>query len=155
MDNVMTRLVELREAIPGEERSMIVQAILDEHPQGDIAKASGRSRERIRMVFQEWATEHGHRCAPHKSHRMTCGAYERLRARSTDHCECCGVAPEETKAGYLVIDHEQGTTRVRGLVCHSCNSKVGAGDCWLKHPLLRGNRPHTPQELEYLALPAF
>lgn len=36
-------------------------------------------------------------------------------------CDCCGL--EYSKR--LVTDHEHGTTNIRGLLCHSCNTGIG------------------------------
>ena len=68
------------------------------------------------------------RCATHRMYEMDCAEFEALRTRSADHCEACGIAAEETILGRLIIDHDHryGNAAVRGLICSSCNSLLGA-----------------------------
>lgn len=68
------------------------------------------------------------RCSTHLLYEMDCAEFEALRTRSADHCEACGIAAEETASGQFVIDHDHryGNAAVRGLICSSCNSLLGA-----------------------------
>lgn len=68
----------------------------------------------------------GKTCHHFVFHGLTCDEYDALRARANGHCEICGVAEEETRSGYLVVDHceEQGLHLVRGMLCHYCNNVV-------------------------------
>jgi hypothetical protein len=61
-------------------------------------------------------------------YEMECAEFEALCSRAADCCEACGIPAETTKVGRLVIDHDHryGNIAVRGLLCHSCNSLIGA-----------------------------
>ena len=39
----------------------------------------------------------------------------------TDHCDICGVTLVKKKC----IDHDHGTEKVRGVLCHNCNTALG------------------------------
>ena len=58
-------------------------------------------------------------------YRLTPADYQRLLKRAGGRCEVCGSlcdAPE--------IDHCHGTGKVRGLVCHPCNIRIGHLEQW-------------------------
>lgn len=58
----------------------------------------------------------------HRQHayRLTNGQYRALRAAQTNSCAICHSAEKR-----LVIDHDHATDKVRGLLCDSCNARVG------------------------------
>lgn len=68
----------------------------------------------------------GKTCRHYSIYRLTCDAYDALRARAGGNCEICGIAEEEAPRGGLVIDHFRGrrTTVIRGLICTKCNGSV-------------------------------
>jgi len=55
--------------------------------------------------------------------------YERLLAEQGGVCRICGqTEPRERTGGvpkYLAVDHDHQTGRIRGLLCHRCNSLLG------------------------------
>lgn len=59
--------------------------------------------------------------------------YDQMRMLAFDCCSLCGaVSPgrdspdKKWKAGHWNVDHDHKTGRVRGLLCHTCNVRVGA-----------------------------
>jgi hypothetical protein len=65
----------------------------------------------------------------HRVYQLECDDYDRLVARAGGKCQICGTAPEQTKHGFLVIDHDDavGQWAVRGLLCSTCNSALPMG----------------------------
>ncbi len=54
-----------------------------------------------------------------KNFRLTMDAYEFLIKDQDNKCLIC------RKDGKLVVDHDHKTGKVRGLLCHKCNSSIG------------------------------
>ncbi|MFD3520432.1 endonuclease domain-containing protein [Streptomyces sp. NPDC058653] len=80
-------------------------------------------------------------CA-HKAYELACDDYDRLIEHARGVCEICGIAPEQTGHGFLVVDHDAtvGQWAVRGLLCSDCNSALPCGSSpgwareYLAHP---------------------
>lgn len=71
--------------------------------------------------------QYGCRCEScrlaHNTYRREASAIRKQRAKMPEQtiCDCCGL--ESSKR--LVTDHEHGTTKIRGLLCQSCNTGIG------------------------------
>lgn len=48
-------------------------------------------------------------------------------------CGICGDPPQETRK--LALDHDHETGEIRGLLCGSCNYKLGVYEKWIKEGL--------------------
>lgn len=68
-----------------------------------------------------------YRPCSHSIYKLSCDAYEALRKRAADRCEICGVPAGNTPSGLLHIDQDRpaGMDAVRGLLCVSCNTRLG------------------------------
>lgn len=55
-----------------------------------------------------------------KSYGLSESAYIEMYTKQEGACACCENVPRR-----LVIDHNHATGAVRGLVCSSCNSRIG------------------------------
>jgi hypothetical protein len=53
--------------------------------------------------------------------------YQRMEAEQGGRCAICGGLPQggNTSTSRLCVDHHHATGRVRGLLCHLCNSAIG------------------------------
>ena len=49
---------------------------------------------------------------------------EEYNEMAKDGCDLCGKTSEENK-GYLNVDHNHETGKVRGILCRSCNTAIG------------------------------
>ncbi len=58
----------------------------------------------------------------YKGYRLTEREYIAMSERQGGRCAICGRTPDE---GGLVIDHEHGSGKVRGLLCGPCNRGLG------------------------------
>lgn len=56
-----------------------------------------------------------------KNHGLTHDEYDALLERQGGGCGICGTAVD----GYLVVDHDHASGRVRGLLCVGCNGALG------------------------------
>jgi hypothetical protein len=75
---------------------------------------------------------------------VTVNQYRAMIARQGGGCAVCGV--ETSSAGRrLVVDHEHDTGRVRGVLCHRCNSGIG---------MLGDTEQGVAKAVAYLAGPA-
>lgn len=76
---------------------------------------------------KETTYQYGCRCNPcrlaHNAYRREATAIRKQREAMPEQtiCDCCGL--ESSKR--LVSDHEHGTTKIRGLLCQSCNTGIG------------------------------
>lgn len=62
-----------------------------------------------------------------RSHNMTLQEYELLLQVQNFKCLICGSSHGDWGRKYLVVDHCHTTGRIRGLLCHPCNSMLGHG----------------------------
>jgi hypothetical protein len=87
-------------------------------------------------------------CGTHRTYKLECREFDALLARSAGHCEACGIPTEESGLKQLIIDHDHryGWEAVRGLICSSCNQKLGG----MEHRNPIGERHYTPQFAEYI-----
>ena len=60
-----------------------------------------------------------------QNYKITLEDYEALLAAQGGHCAMCPAAPDAQYHGVLHVDHDHGTGRVRGLLCHHCNTAIG------------------------------
>lgn len=51
--------------------------------------------------------------------------YEQLFIKQNGKCAICGKPEERKGSAYLCVDHCHKTGKVRGLLCHKCNSGIG------------------------------
>ncbi|WP_354006232.1 endonuclease domain-containing protein [Streptomyces bobili] len=65
----------------------------------------------------------------HRVYQLDCDDYDRLVRHAAGRCQICAVPPEQTKHGFLVIDHDDavGQWAVRGLLCSNCNTGLPTG----------------------------
>lgn len=69
------------------------------------------------------------RRAQHLRHKygMSVDSYNSLLKAQDEKCAACGTqSPLNSLYKRLVVDHNHSTGQVRGLLCHSCNSTIGA-----------------------------
>jgi hypothetical protein len=87
-------------------------------------------------------------CGTHRTYKLGCREFDALLARSAGHCEACGIPTEESGLRQLIIDHDHryGFEAVRGLICSSCNQKLGG----MEHRAPVGERHYIPQFAEYI-----
>lgn len=93
-------------------------------------------------------THGGVPCGTHRTYKMSCREFTALLARSAGHCEACGIPTEESGLKQLIIDHDHryGFEAVRGLICSSCNQKLGG----MEHSNPIAERHYIPQFAEYI-----
>lgn len=56
---------------------------------------------------------------------MTVEEYQTLLKIQNHRCAICSRAQEDTKDGYLVVDHDHNGGAWRGLLCRPCNAAIG------------------------------
>ena len=56
-------------------------------------------------------------------YKITESDYDKMLNEQNGVCAICGKAPDENK--HLYVDHNHVTGKVRGLLCNSCNYKLG------------------------------
>lgn len=72
-----------------------------------------------------------------KRYGITTERYEELYAEQDGGCAICGQTESSVMYGHeprLVVDHNEFTNKVRGLLCRQCNTKLHAveDDQWLR-----------------------
>jgi len=51
--------------------------------------------------------------------------YDQLLEKQQGRCAICGTSDPKSKNGFFVVDHNHASGRVRGLLCHRCNTGIG------------------------------
>lgn len=71
--------------------------------------------------------DHKGPCTSHRLYHLTCEEFGALLAAYGDLCGICKTRGSETSHGYLAIDHdyEHGYWAVRGMLCATCNKRLG------------------------------
>lgn len=90
-----------------------------------------RNRDHLRSQGKEFRERHKDRLqkkAVCKLHNIEISDYEEMVKDQENKCKICGM--EETriwkgKPMRLCIDHDHKTGKIRGLLCHSCNTGLG------------------------------
>lgn len=78
------------------------------------------------------------------NYKVTLDDYNALLTAQGGHCAMCPSLPETQYHGVLHVDHDHDTGRVRGLLCHHCNTAIG---------LLREDAAAAVRMAEYLKPP--
>ncbi len=64
---------------------------------------------------------------------LTLVQFNRLMIKQKAKCAICKSDKNETKSGKIqsfVVDHCHKTNKIRGLLCHTCNMRVGVFENW-------------------------
>ena len=79
-----------------------------------------------------------------RTYGITPEEYDAMLVEQNNECACCGTnKPGNTRRNkYFVVDHDHTTGKVRGLLCHQCNTALG---------LVRDNPNTLSEMLSYLA----
>jgi Recombination endonuclease VII len=81
-----------------------------------------------RYAHTEVALRNQRKCALRKKYGMSIEDYDRMLAAQGGVCGIC-QKPSKRKNGLFDVDHDHRTGRVRGLLCHGCNTLLAlAGD---------------------------
>jgi hypothetical protein len=88
--------------------------------------------EANRQYQAEWKTKNKHRFAAYyrryrlkSEYGITPELYEIMLAAQNKSCAICGSPSSGRWHSTLVIDHDHVSGRVRGLLCHHCNTLLG------------------------------
>ena len=60
-----------------------------------------------------------------KKYGMTPEYYQTILIKQNYKCAICNQRQEDTKDGYLVVDHNHNNGKHRGLLCRPCNAALG------------------------------
>ncbi len=70
-------------------------------------------------------TEHAWNCLKSK-YSITKEEYEEMFEKQSGCCYICNIPSDEAARGVLFIDHDHDDrTKIRGLLCNSCNLGIG------------------------------
>jgi hypothetical protein len=91
-------------------------------------------REHRSVYSREWHethrkgnTEELRRLALKSNYGLTLEQYEAMVAAQGGRCAICGTDhPGSSRIKYWSVDHDHETDAVRGLLCHGCNTGLGA-----------------------------
>jgi len=86
-----------------------------------------RNPEKIREATRKRYESRGRELQYQRLYGIGEAEVSRLREAQGDRCAICGRHGAESYNG-LHVDHCHGTGRVRGLLCHFCNTAIGKFD---------------------------
>ena len=108
-------------------RKAYAKAYKETHKEDELAYRLA-NREARRSYSQKYDLEHKlqKRFATRKrKYNLTKEAYQILEFSQQGRCAICRKTPKEDSQEILHVDHNHETSVVRGLVCFSCNTKLG------------------------------
>lgn len=87
------------------------------------------ARKRARAIPKEIMAKRQRCCKLKTTYGLSEADFERMVFEQGGVCACCGKSPGEAghpkRFSYLFVDHDHKTGKVRGLLCHGCNSVLG------------------------------
>lgn len=99
-------------------------------PLDDFARSKGRSDGRngwckpCTSAYLNNGRKRGYRLRD--SYGLTSQQYDAMLAKQRGLCAACGGLPgKSSRTRKLAVDHDHATGRVRGLLCHRCNTALG------------------------------
>jgi len=93
--------------------------------QQGLCRACGGPREDKSVQHCDKCGKRRKRAWTLRLYGLTGSEYEELAAYQNWVCAICGKK-ETSKRGNLAVDHDHKTGKVRGLLCHKCNSGLGS-----------------------------
>jgi len=81
-----------------------------------------RNPEKMRVFRRRSALA---RYWPDKTHAEALVAFQEMYAKQGGCCAICKHPPTSGRGNTLHVDHDHETGKVRGLLCHSCNTSLG------------------------------
>ncbi len=86
-----------------------------------------RNRDKLLARKKKWRKDHPECYMAHhyeKNYNITLKDYDKMFEEQQGCCFICGRHQSEFNRR-LDVDHDHSTSRVRGLLCYSCNTKLG------------------------------
>lgn len=95
------------------------------------ARAAALANSRKQALAKPRTAEQSRRYNLKTMYGIAHGHYDTMLAAQGGRCALCGSADcgrtaGKWSAGHFMVDHDHATGRVRGLLCHKCNVRVGA-----------------------------
>jgi hypothetical protein len=97
--------------------------------------------ERARETERKRQHKHGQEYHLKYKYGLTVEQYNQMLASQGGVCKICKRPQTDPKKRFLCVDHNHETKKIRGLLCHHCNSALG---------FLRDNKNLLPAVLAYL-----
>lgn len=109
---------ERQEYLKTKQGQQVRKGVLSKYNQSEKAKeqAKAYSQSEKGRISRRWRT------VKHR-YNITKEDYENLLSAQDGVCKICSYKPEEGE--FLPIDHCHLSSKVRGLLCHSCNKSLG------------------------------
>ena len=100
-------------------------------PIGEFSKHSispdgirAHCRSCVKIYFKSWYTVNGRDVKLRSLYGITPGGYEAMLESQNLRCKICNKHIDD-EIGNLCVDHDHVTGKVRGLLCHNCNTALG------------------------------
>lgn len=85
-------------------------------------KNTGRLQPHCKSCIGKNTLKHDRKSKLKKLYNMTLAEYDKLFESQGGVCAICG---KEQSTRRLDVDHDHKTGRIRGLLCHNCNTSIG------------------------------
>lgn len=84
-------------------------------------ESSAYLRRKAEGVYHGW----NRRCKLRSRYRIDEALYQRMFQNQGGCCAICSSAEPGGRWGRFAVDHDHATGKVRGLLCHPCNTALG------------------------------
>lgn len=110
-----------------ESRKRINKKFYEENKVEIMAYKKRRYPEYYRKNRHKWLEKYNARSSATRRKRMfgiSSDEYEKMLFEQSSKCKICGVERKELSYS-LCVDHDHKSGRIRGLLCHGCNTGIG------------------------------
>lgn len=99
------------------------------------ARRRKKHPDKFRDAMRRWRANNPH-SSVRNNHGISVAQYLTLVTAQAGKCAICGTDKPAGRGKKLCVDHCHATNKIRGLLCHTCNSGLGFVERFQRHSLM-------------------